>query len=509
MRNTVVVSVLVVMGLGVSACGEDPPTPPPPNFCPERPAAQEPVPGQAPLLVRARPLPQAWLARRNLATMTAFTRAQDPGEPGVESRAWWASPCLMGTPGLQVATPRVAVADDGRAVTVWTEKDGLDERLWFSEYVPQTGWTPAETVGLSREFPEDALRVRQPQVVADTQGRSLAVWLQSEGSGAAQLWYSRHAPGEGWSKPDRVLSRSLGDATYLEVSRDAAGTVTAVWTQFDGDTLSENVWLTRGSPETGFEDARRIDTPVPGFSLEPQVSVSGDGHAVVGWYRFDEMEGIGMAWFSRWTPAEGWSAAERTSPDGVDSFYAEPLAGPGGAVLALWSELGGVNVELWARPFVPGTGWGEAQRVEEALGSSGAAQASQEQGGRAMVVWPRARASFTRLSAQAYDFATYGFRERRDVDAQPLTLGHATDPQVVSLSRNQALVVWSHELEGGHRVATSRYTASQGWGRALLLDTAPSAQSGFPRLSVGPTGVGVATWLHGGEVPGLGVSVFQ
>ncbi|MCP3165378.1 hypothetical protein [Myxococcus qinghaiensis] len=509
MRNTVVMSVLVVMGLGLSACGEDPPQPPPPNFCPQRPAAQTPKPGQAPLLVRARPLPQTLLARRELAMMTSLARPQDAGEVGVENRAWWASPCLMGTPGLETATPRVAVVGGGRAVAVWTERDGLHEQLWFSEYIPETGWTSAEVMGLSREAPEDVLRVRQPQVVADSQGRALAVWLQSEGSAAAQLWFSRHSPGAGWSKPDRVLARSLGDATFLEAARDAAGTATLSWTQFDGDTLSENVWVTRGSPEAGFEDARRIDTPVPGFSVEPQVSVSGDGHAVVGWYRFDEMEGIGEAWFSRWTPGAGWSAAEKVSAEGVDSFFAEPLAGPGGAVLALWSELGAVNVELWARPFVPGTGWGEALRLEDALGTSGMAQASLEQGGRAMVVWPRFRAGFTRLSARPYDFA-HGFSERQDVDAPPLTLGHAQDPQVVSLSRTQALVVWSHEREGsGHRIATSRYSAGRGWGRALLLDSEGVAQSGLPRLSVGPTGVGVATWLHRGAVPGLGVSVFQ
>ncbi|MFY2563526.1 hypothetical protein ACN469_38390 [Corallococcus terminator] len=508
MRNTVVVSVLVVVGLGLSACREDPSPPPPPHFCPERPARQEPRPGQAPLLVRAHPRLQAMLARRERGTLTALARPQDAGEVGVEGRAWWASPCLMGTPGLETATPRVAVAGDGRAMTVWTENDGLHQALWFSEYLPETGWTSGAAVGLWRDFPEAALRVRQPQLVADGQGRMLAIWLQQEGPAAELMWFSLHTRGEGWSKPDRVLTRPPGDATHLEVVRDAAGTVTAAWTRFDGDTFSENVWVTRGSPEAGFEDARRIDTPVPGFSLEPQLSVSADGHVVVGWTRFDELEGIGMTWFSRWTPAEGWSAAERTSPDGVESFYAEPLAGPGGAALALWSELGPVNVELWARPFVPGTGWGEAQRVEDALGSSGMAQASLEMGGRAMVVWPRARSGFVRLSAQPYDFAR-GFGERQDVDAQPLTLGKAQDPQVVSLSRNQALVVWSHQLVAGHRIATSRYSFNRGWGRALLLDTAPSSRSGHPRLSVGPTGVGVTTWLHGGELPGLGVSVFQ
>ncbi|NVJ27671.1 MULTISPECIES: hypothetical protein [Myxococcus] len=509
MRNTVVMSVLVV-GLGLSACGENPPQPPPPNFCPERPARQEPKPGQAPLLVRARPRHQEWPARRDLArvTVSALARPQDAGEVGVEGRAWWASPCLLGTPGLETATPQVAVAGDGHAMSVWTENDGVHQALWFSEYVPQTGWTSGAAVGLWRDFPEGVLRVRQPQLVADGYSRMLAIWLQQEGPGAEQMWFSLHTRGEGWSKPERVLTRPPGDATDLEVVRDAAGIVTAAWTRFDGDTFSENVWVTRGSPETGFEDARRIDTPTPGFSLEPQVSVSDDGHVAVGWTRFDEVEGIGMTWFSRWTPAGGWSAAERASADGVESFYAEPLAGPGGAVLALWSSLGPVNVELWARPFVPGTGWGAPQRVEDALGTSGMAQASRERGGRAMVVWPRVRAGFTRLSAQPYDFA-HGFRERQDVDAQPLTLGQAQDPQVVSLSRTHALVVWSHQMAGGHRIATSRYTLNQGWGRALLLDTAPTAQSGLPWLSVGPTGVGVATWLHRGEVPGLGVSVFQ
>ncbi|AGC48580.1 hypothetical protein MYSTI_07308 [Myxococcus stipitatus DSM 14675] len=503
MRNPVVTSLLVMLSL--AACGSDSPRPPPPNFCPERPVYMAPRgPGQ--LMTRSRPLPSAFLARRASLPLLAAARTRDTAEPTEWGGSWWASPCLMGTPGLEVATPRVGVAVDGRALSVWMEWDGIDEWLWFSEFVPQTGWTPSERMKLQRDFPDDPIRVRQPQVVADADGRMLALWLQSEGSRAAELWFAEHLPGEGWRPPARVLTQPLGDVTFLQAARDGAGVLTLAWTQFDGDTLSENVWATRGAPSTGWDAARRIDTPVPGFSVEPQLSVSSDGHVLVGWYRFDEMEGWSGAWFSRWSYTEGWSAAERLSPEGLESFFVEPLAGPGGSALAMWSEGGVANVSLWARRYVPGTGWGAAEKVEEALGSSAMAQASAEKDGRAMVVWPRARSGIIRLSARPYDF-TLGWRERVDVDPSPL--GGVTDPQVVSLSRTQALVVWTREKDGQFRVGSSRYTPGQGWGRTAWLDTVPSSQNGFPQLSVNATGVGVATWLHGGEVPGVGLSVFQ
>ncbi|MCY1000589.1 hypothetical protein OWM54_25925 [Myxococcus sp. MISCRS1] len=630
MRNTVVMSVLV---MGLLACGDGPPRPPPPGFCPERPAAVEPGrPGQVPLRVRSPERLEAWRARVGLARTSSSAGARAPerleagsarvglartsssvgaraperleagsaraglartsssvgaraperleagsaraglargwssGSPetwragegraralsveapehfaswrthaelsragtserleawsartGLSSvapsaraavdltgRSWWATPCLVGTPGLEVATPRVAVTESGRAMAVWTENDGLDAWLWASEYTPTTGWSSARKVDLFRELPDDELRVRQPQVVADGEGRVLLMWLQSEGSTATQLWSARHVPGEGWSKADRVLAHPLGDATHLELARDAAGGFTVIWTQFDGDTFSENVWTTRGSPSTGWEPARRIDTPAPGFSLAPRVSVSSDGHVVVGWDRFDELEGIPVAWFSRWTPSEGWSAAERLSPPGVDGFYAEPVAGPGGTALALWSGLGAVEVELWARRFVPGSGWSTPERLEEVLGSSGAAQATAEREGRTLVVWPRARDGVTRLSSRPFDF-TRGFRPREDVAPPPKGLV-ALDPRVVSVSAWESLAVWTQEVEGGRRIAASRYVLGRGWGPATWLDTETSAQTGFAHVAVGARGDAVATWLHGGEVPGVGLSVFQ
>ncbi|MCP3059338.1 hypothetical protein LXT21_11190 [Myxococcus sp. K38C18041901] len=565
MRNTVAMSVLV---MGLLACGDAPPRPPPPGFCPERPAAQVPWrPGQVPLRVRAPERLDAWRARVGLTrsagavarfeawrTRAVFAQAaRDSGErdvagnagsarnetvptwhadeldvAGLSSRAragrssvvastqgavdlsgrsWWATPCLVGTPGLEVATPRVAVTTSGRAMAVWLENDGLNDALWVSEYTPTTGWSSALEMDLFRELPEDELRVRQPQVVADADGRVLLMWLQSEGSAATQLWSTRYLPDEGWSKPDRVLAHPLGDATHLELARDPAGTFTALWTQFDGDTFSENVWSTRGSPSTGWESARRLDTPAPGFSLEPRVSVSSDGHVVAGWDRFDELEGIPVVWFSRWTPAEGWSAAERMSPPGVDGFYAEPVAGPGGAALALWSGLGAVEVELWARRFVPGSGWSTPERLEEVLGSSGAAQASPERDGRTLVVWPRARDGVTRLSSRAFEFSR-GFRPREDV-AQPPQGRTAMDPRVATVSPWESLAVWTQEVEGGRRIAASRYVLGRGWGPATWLDSETSAQTGSARVAVGAQGGAVATWLHGGEAPGVGLSVFQ
>ncbi|GEN06915.1 hypothetical protein MFU01_19520 [Myxococcus fulvus] len=522
MRNTVVMSVLVV---GLLACADAPPRPPPPGFCPERPAAEVPGrPGQVPLRVRSPERLDAWRARVGLArtsssevperleawrAQTGLSSVAPSAQAGVDlaGRSWWATPCLVGTPGLEVATPRVAVTESGRAMAVWAENDGLNEALWASEYTPTTGWSPARKVDLFRELPDDELRVRQPQVVADGEGRVLLMWLQSEGSTATQLWSTRHVPGEGWSKADRVLAHPLGDATHLELARDAAGGFTVIWTQFDGDTFSENVWTTRGSPSTGWESARRIDTPAPGFSLEPRVSVSSDGHVVVGWDRFDEFEGIPGVWFSRWTPSEGWSAAERMSPPGVDGFYAEPVAGPGGTALALWSGLGAVEVELWARRFVPGSGWSTPERLEEVLGSSGAAQATPERDGRTLVVWPRARDGVTRLSSRPFDF-TRGFHPREDV-AQPPKGLIAMDPRVVTVSPWESLAVWTQEVEGGRRIAASRYVLGRGWGPATWLDTEPSARTGSARVAVGAQGGAVATWLHGGEVPGVGLSVFQ
>ncbi|MCP3100706.1 hypothetical protein LZ198_17690 [Myxococcus sp. K15C18031901] len=498
MRNAVVVSVLVSVLWTQGGCGEEPPIPAPPGFCPERPPAQSPF--QPPTSPVSLPWPGV------LASRATPSLAQE--DLGPDGRRWWAEPCVMGTPGLTPNAPWVAMEDAGHALALWSESDGRDERLWFSVLEPDTGWTPAEALGLFRRSPQAPLTARQPQVVLDASGRALAVWMQSEGTSPVELWASRFTPGEGWLKPDPVMAVPLGEPTAFQLAIDMGGNATLTWSQFDGDTFSENIWAARLEGDEGWGEARRIDTPVPGFSLEPRLSLGQDGHAVVAWYRLDEFEGLLGAWVARWTPEDGWLAAEQVNAAGVEGYNTEAVAGPQGSVLAVWSEIASVQVELWARRFTPGTGWGTPERLETALGTTSAGRATPERNGRTLVVWPRFDGTRVRLSSRAYDFAQ-GWREGYG-DFGVQSEGNAREPWLANGPQGQFIAVWAQELASDRqRIFTSRYAPGQGWGRAVKLDETSIPLTGTPRLSVGEDGAAVATWLHGGEAPGIGVSVLQ
>ncbi len=136
-----------------------------------------------------------------------------------------------------IATPDVAVGQDGSAVAVWVQSDGALNNIWANRYVPGNDWGTAKLIETG-----DTGHANWPNVAVDADGDAVAVWHQSDGT-RANIWANQYVAGQGWATAELIESEDLGDALRPKVAVDPDGNAIAVWYQDDGMRL--NVWANR------------------------------------------------------------------------------------------------------------------------------------------------------------------------------------------------------------------------------------------------------------------------
>jgi hypothetical protein len=136
-----------------------------------------------------------------------------------------------------IATPDVAVGQDGSAVAVWVQSDGALNNIWANRYVPGNDWGTAKLIETG-----DTGHANWPNVAVDADGDAVAVWHQSDGT-RTNIWANQYVAGQGWAKAELIESEDLGDAQRPRIAVDPDGNAIAVWYQDDGMRL--NVWANR------------------------------------------------------------------------------------------------------------------------------------------------------------------------------------------------------------------------------------------------------------------------
>ncbi len=81
--------------------------------------------------------------------------------------------------------PQVAIDPGGNALAVWSQSDGARENVWANRYTPSGGWGTAEPIEN-----DDAGTAFTPQVAIDPSGNAIAVWSQSDGI-RDRIWANR------------------------------------------------------------------------------------------------------------------------------------------------------------------------------------------------------------------------------------------------------------------------------------------------------------------------------
>ena len=123
-----------------------------------------------------------------------------------------------------------------------------------------------------------------PQVALDADGNAVAVWHQSDGT-RRNIWANRFTPSGGWGTAELIETDNVGDAFSPQVALDANGYGLAVWYQSDG--TRENIWANRFTPSDGWGAAELIETDNAGNARRPQVALDANGYGLAVWSQSD------------------------------------------------------------------------------------------------------------------------------------------------------------------------------------------------------------------------------
>ncbi|HIH00700.1 TPA: hypothetical protein HA259_01210, partial [Thermoplasmata archaeon] len=160
----------------------------------------------------------------------------------------------------------ISAANDGEAVAVWAQSDGVRANILTSRFVPGVGWEEATPLE------KDDNNAATPSISVDDAGNAVVVWIQFDGY-RYSVYANQYGEGVGWGDPE-LIEEFTGQAEQPWVAAGGAGTSIAIWLQHDGfmQRACANTFVTpdRSSP------VLLVDEPVSGTTTQvPVVTVSG------------------------------------------------------------------------------------------------------------------------------------------------------------------------------------------------------------------------------------------
>jgi len=291
----------------------------------------------------------------------------------------WGAPVLLETDNAGRAfDAQVAVDGSGNAVVVWQQTDGTFFNIWTNHYETGVGWGTAELIETT------VGHAAFPQVAMDASGNAMAVWYQFDGS-RGDIWANRYEIGVGWSTAELIETNNAGIAADAQVTMDGNGNAVVVWYQSNGALY--HIWSNRYVMGVGWGTAELLDYNIRGTSV-PQVAMDGIGSVVAVWQESDGGSQTSI-WANRYVLGVGWGTAQPIEFDSAGSAVAPQVSiDNSGNAVAVWSQSDGIRNNIVVNRYVVGTGWGTAELIEsDNAGDAEKPQISMDSSGNALVVW--------------------------------------------------------------------------------------------------------------------------
>jgi hypothetical protein len=235
-----------------------------------------------------------------------------------------------------------------------------------------------------------------------------------------------------------------------------------------------------------------------GAASEARVAFDGAGNAMAVWTQLTAATGKSHVWARRYLPATGWGTAEpiQAATTG-DGFGPQVAFKANGDALVVWQQIDGSLGNVWLRPFTASTSsWGTATLVSGGTVNAGSPQLAIDPGGNAMVAWPEGTfAAGVHVRARRLD-ASLGWGGVVPLDSAP---NYANEPRVTIDASGIATVVWLEDDAAGtgSDVWANRFVpgtgAGTGWGTATLLETIDGSTS-RPAIASDAAGNVLVTW---------------
>ncbi len=381
----------------------------------------------------------------------------------------WSEPVLLETGDGDAQTPWVSMSDNGTAIAVWSQNDG-DRYNIYANYFNGSSWESAELI-------ENNIGMAStPRIDMDTDGNAIVVWAQTniDYNGRSDIWFN-YFDGASWGDAELLETNDSGQATNPYVAFDSNGNAMAVWqheSQLWGNRFDGESWDT--AIQIGFQR-----NSLWSFSL------AGNGSAIILTnFKDNNVPSIPSIWAQHFNGAT-WSSPELIENDTGDALLLDIAIDEDGRAVAVWGQFDGTDTNLWANSFdgttwgnerqlglistnfkedhwpvavgmdasgnaitawsniageiyarhFSGSSWGNAVKVEEAIGYTGAMIVCNE-GGEAMIFWGGANEP---LSSNRYRDGSWSAAEPVDSKLQLITEGYK---HIDMDDEGKAIAVW-------------------------------------------------------------------
>jgi len=249
--------------------------------------------------------------------------------------------------------------------------------------------------------------------------------------------------------------------------------------------------------ESRWQTASLIETDDTGDAYTPQIAFDSAGNAIAVWQQYDGASELRYnIWAKRFVPGTGWGIPTLLETDNmVDASDPRIAVAPNGNGIAVWEQYDGISDGIWMNRYVPGSGWGTATWIEtNDTGPASNPNVAINSAGNAIVVW------------QQYDGVTYNVRANTFIPGNGwgnATLletddtGEAGEAKIALEANGNGIGVW-HQYNGTigfrYNIWANRFVAGTGWGNATLLETDDTGDAFNPQIGVDANGNAVVVW---------------
>ena len=265
---------------------------------------------------------------------------------------------ILSPPGRNASDVAVAIDDSGDAIIVWSQSDGSDLQIFKGENRAGQWSIPS---GLTDNISPDGQAVWPASVAMDNLGDAIIAWPQMDGMNW-RIFKSEYRGGS-WTHPNQsdAISPAGEYAWFPALAMDDNGEAIITWPQYDGMDIQIFMSEYRGGawyhPAGLFENI----SPSGEYTYDPSVAMDNSGNAIIAWYQSDgAYSQIFMSEYrgGLWTHPQ--NLADNISPDDFGASAPHVAMAQNGESVIVWRQSDGSRYQVFKREFR------EAQWIEPA-----------------------------------------------------------------------------------------------------------------------------------------------
>lgn len=233
---------------------------------------------------------------------------------------WSATTTLASDSQTQgILNPAIAANTVGQKLAVWVQGGQVQARFYANG-----AW------GAPVVLSQATLGVASPTVALADDGKAVVGWIQTQGSGTSSLEAAFLANGS-WSLPVMVSNASITVASP-KVGLSGSGQATLAWSEVDGTGTQCAIQAATGSVAGGWSQPQTLANACHSFV---SLSVNAAGEAVAGWGDINYLTGAGVYVATRDT-AGTWTGVTELAPPQYRQYLPSFSMGEDGTAVAVW-----------------------------------------------------------------------------------------------------------------------------------------------------------------------------